>query len=103
MWIKSVDAEEVECIDDQAYKSLDKRGSQEPVPTDLASYLTKMQFRSLNHLEGFGWKLAFVRRPLFDPSTVVLLSPEGKQYAILEEDGSLNLESSLHVRNKDVA
>lgn len=92
------DAEQVECIDDHAYKNLDKRGSQEPIPIDLVNYLSGSQFRCLHHLEEFGWKLAFVRRPLFEPPTVVLRSPEGKQFATLEDDGSLNLEPVVNVR-----
>jgi hypothetical protein len=82
----------VEAIDDTAYQNLDKRGSQEPIPRNLDQYLTSLQLQSLDHLQDFGWQLAFVRRPLFEMPTVVLLSPEGKQYATLEEEGSLNLE-----------
>ncbi len=82
----------LEAIDDTAYQNLDKRGSQEPIPRDLEHYLTPMQLESLDHLTDFGWQLAFVRRPLFEMPTVVLLSPEGKQYATLDEEGSLNLE-----------
>ncbi|MCR6651885.1 MAG: hypothetical protein NVV73_10510 [Cellvibrionaceae bacterium] len=85
-------AKVVEAIDDAAYQSLDKRGNQEPVPFNLEHYLTPLQLQSLDHLKDFGWQLAFVRRPLFEQSTVVLLSPEGKQYATLEQEGSLNLE-----------
>jgi hypothetical protein len=88
----------LEAIDDTAYQSLDKRGSQEPIPRDLEHYLTPMQLESLDHLKDFGWQLAFVRRPLFEMPTVVLLSPEGKQYAVLEEEGSLNLEPQLRWR-----
>lgn len=88
----------LEAIDDTAYQSLDKRGSQEPIPRDLEHYLTPLQLESLDHLKDFGWQLAFVRRPLFEMPTVVLLSPEGKQYAVLEEEGSLNLEPQLRWR-----
>lgn len=89
----------VEAIDDAAYQKLDKRGSQEPVPHDLEHYLTPFQRQSLDNLKGFGWQLAFVRRPLFELPTVVLLSPEGKQYATLDEEGSLNLEPEYQWRS----
>ena len=95
--------EEMECIDDGAYEKLDKRGTQEPIPSDLTAYLTPTQFRSLSHLDGFGWQLAFIRRPLFEDPLVVLSSPEGKQYAILEIDGSLNLEPIIRVRSVKAA
>ena len=89
----------VETIDDAAYQNLDKRGTQEAVPAQLGQYLTVMQRQSLEQLEDFGWQLAFVRRPLFDKPTVVLISPEAKQYATLEDEGSLNLEPGLTWRS----
>ena len=88
----------VEAIDDAAYQKLDKRGSQPAIPHDVDQYLTPLQRQSLDNLQDFGWQLAFVRRPLFELPTVVLLSPEGKQYATLEEEGSLNLEPELRWR-----
>jgi hypothetical protein len=99
MLVKPFDAvEEVESIDDQAYQCLDNRGTQDPIPLNLEYYLTDVQLQSLQHLEDFGWHLAFVRRPLFEMPTVVLLSPEGKQHACLDDDGSLNLEPLLILR-----
>lgn len=89
------DVRVVETIDDAAYQNLDKRGTQDPVPAQLDHYLTTMQQQSLEQLADFGWQLAFVRRPLFAKPTVVLISPEAKQYATLEDEGSLNLEPGL--------
>jgi hypothetical protein len=88
----------VDTIDDTAYKRLDKRGTQPPVPDEIDMYLTDLQRISLSQLGDFGWHLAFVRRPLFESPTVVLLSPEEKQYAILEEEGSLDLDPQIRLR-----
>lgn len=98
MLVTKFESDEVEAIDDHAYQNLDKRGTQENIPYNLEYYLTDLQLQSLYHLEDFGWHLAFVRRPLFEMPTVVLLSPEGKQYATIDEDGSLNLEPELVLR-----
>ena len=87
-----------EAIDDAAYRNLDMRGTQAPVPTNLQYFLTDVQLDMLHNLEAFGWRLAFVRRPLFELSTVVIESPEHKQFATIDEDGSLNLEPDLHLR-----
>lgn len=92
------DVKVVETIDDRAYQNLDKRGTQDAIPAELGQYLTPMQLQSLDQLQDFGWQLAFVRRPLFEKPTVVLLSPEAKQYATLEEEGSLNLEPKIRWR-----
>lgn len=90
--------ENVELIDERAYQNLDKRGSQDPIPANLEYYLTDRQIQSLHHFEDFGWRLAFVRRPLFDLPTVVIESPERKQLATIEEDGALNLDPELYLR-----
>lgn len=92
------DQELNESIGDDAYQNLDKRGSQDPVPVNIEYYLTSLQLEALHNLEGFGWRLAFVRRPLFELPTAVLISPESKQYATLEDDGSLNTEPQLKLR-----
>lgn len=92
-----------ESIDDRAYQRLDKRGTQEPVPQNLRSSINDSQYRALMCLKRFGWQLAFVRRPLFESATVVILSPEGKQYALIEEDGSLDLNPSMVLRRPYVA
>jgi len=42
--------------------------------------------------------LNFVRRPLFQPLVPVLLDPDRKGYAILEEDGTLNEQPSFVIR-----
>lgn len=96
---ETMDTAELESIDDHAYQSLDKRGTQEPVPKNLEYFLSDLQMQCLLHLEDFGWRLAFVRRPLFQECTVALLSPEGKQFATIEDDGSLNLEPNILLRS----
>lgn len=92
-----------ETIDDRAYQRLDKRGTQDPVPQDLKCCINDSQYRALMNLESFGWQLAFIRRPLFEPATVVILSPEGKQFAVIEDDGGLNLAPSIPLRRPYVA
>lgn len=92
-----------EAIDDRAYQRLDKRGTQGPIPQNLRCCISAGQYRALMNLASFGWQLAFVRRPLFEPATVVILSPEGKQYALIDEDGGLDLNPSLALRRPYVA
>jgi hypothetical protein len=76
----------------------DRRGVQKAVPIDLRRYLNELQLRALHSLERFGWYLWFVRRPLLMQPVVVVNNPESTQHAVLEEDGSVNLKSQLHVR-----
>ncbi|RYY76962.1 MAG: hypothetical protein EOO52_05585 [Gammaproteobacteria bacterium] len=69
----------------------DSRGSRPALPIDVTYYLSEVQRIALHSLENFGWKLAFIRRPLFVPPIVVVKNSEQSKYAVLEEDGSVNL------------
>lgn len=69
----------------------DARGSRSALPIDVSYYLSEVQRIALHSLENFGWELAFIRRPLFVPPVVVVKNSEQSKYAVLEEDGSVNL------------
>ena len=69
----------------------DARGSRAALPADVYYYLSEVQRIALHSLENFGWHLAFIRRPLFVPPVVVVKNSEQSKYAVLEEDGSVNL------------
>ncbi len=77
----------------------DRRGIHKAVPIDLGRYLNELQLLALHSLESFGWRLWFVRRPLFMQPIVVVSNPESTQHAVLEEDGSVNLKPQLHIRH----
>jgi hypothetical protein len=76
----------------------DKRNSETPIPNDVKKYLNDAQQAELNTIEGFGWSLKYIRRPLFQESVVVVTNPDGSSIGILEEDGRLNLEPNIEMR-----
>lgn len=76
----------------------ERRVGQVAVPENIKSILTDMQHQALARLEGFGWSIAFVRRPIFQNDVVVLFDQSGKRHAILNEDGSLDTTTDLQVR-----
>jgi hypothetical protein len=76
----------------------DKRKGDNPIPDDLHEYLSYAQLALLNTIEGFGWSLKYVRRPLFRDSVVVVTSPDGSAIGILEDDGRLNLDPGIETR-----
>ena len=76
----------------------ERRLDQKAIPDDIKSQLTTEQLLTVNRLEGFGWSIKFVRRPLFQEHTVVLFDPSGKRHAILEKDGSLDTTTEIPVR-----
>jgi hypothetical protein len=76
----------------------ERRIGLDAIPNDLKSRMTDFQRGTLARLEGFGWSIRFVRRPLFQDQTIVLVDPAGKDHAILLEDGSLDRDLDLAVR-----
>ena len=76
----------------------DKRHSGHQVPEHHNTYLTEDQIRELKRMEGFGWQLKFIRRPLFKPAIVVLCSNDNDSIGVLEEDGTLNMEPDVEIR-----
>lgn len=75
-----------------------KRNKSKPIPMDVKEYLNDAQRAQLNKIEGFGWSIKFIRRPLFQEPEVVVTNPEGSSIGILENDGRLNLESAMETR-----
>ena len=75
------------------------RGSRSPLPADVLYYLNEVQRLALHSLENFGWQLAFIRRPLFVPPMIVVNNSEQSKFAVLEEDGSVNLSPLVRWRH----
>lgn len=76
----------------------DKRSGKEPVPHNAAKMLNELQNLALKQLEGFGWRLHFIRRPLFQELVVVVTDSTGEKMGILEEDGSINMAPAITLR-----
>ena len=76
----------------------ERRTGQVAIPDDMMSELNELQHQTLARMEGFGWSVGFVRRPLFQDRVVMLFDPEGKQHAVLNEDGTLDMTSDTPVR-----
>lgn len=76
----------------------DKRYREVPVPENLDEYLNEFQMLTLRKVEDFGWRLAFIRRPLFQEIVAVVVSDDGTKHGVLEEDGSINMDHKLLIR-----
>lgn len=76
----------------------DRRTGVDPVPGNLKEILNEAQLLSLNKLEGFGWSLEFIRRPLFQEIVPVLFHPDTRAVATLTDDGTLNTRPDIQVR-----
>jgi len=76
----------------------EKRERKKPLPPNVKKFLNDAQQSQLSTIEGFGWNLKFIRRPLFQNPVVVVVSPDGHSVGILEDDGRLNLEPDIEIR-----
>lgn len=69
---------------------IDKRNKKKPIPEHLENVLNKLQMTTLLQLEALGWRLWFVRRPLFQTVIPVLYDPTNSFTAVIEESGRYN-------------
>jgi hypothetical protein len=76
----------------------DKRKGEKPVPDNVEDLLNEDQMLTLRQIERFGWQLKFVRRPVFQQVIAVVVSSDGTQIGVLEDDGRLNLNHEVKLR-----
>ena len=79
--------------------SEDQRRGVDPVPHDVTRYLNDDQLAQLHTIEGFGWKLKYIRRPTIEEVVIIVSNQEGSSIGILEDDGRLNLEPNIETRD----
>lgn len=66
--------------------------------TPLHEGLRPAQLVTVEALEIFGWRLAFVRRPLFQAPVPVLFDREDTRHVVILEDGTLDERPVLPLR-----
>jgi hypothetical protein len=76
----------------------EKRRGDNPVPDQGIEMLTELQRLALLRIEGFGWRLHFIRRPLFQDPVAVVVDGAGQKIGVLEEDGRINMDPDIKVR-----
>lgn len=78
----------------------EKRNRQKPIPDNMKEYLNDDQMLALKQFESYGWRLEFIRRPLFQEPTPVLFGPDNQQIGILLVDGTIDKNSNILIRAK---
>ncbi|MEJ2619662.1 MAG: hypothetical protein P8163_05245 [Candidatus Thiodiazotropha sp.] len=67
----------------------EKRTGIPAIPDNFTELLNQWQQNTLKKIEGFGWRVKFIRRPLFQEITIVVTNPTGDQIGTLEQDGEV--------------
>lgn len=81
----------------------EKRAGTPPVPDNFQQLLNRWQQLTLQKIEGFGWKIKFIRRPLFQDTTIVVTNPTGDRIGILETDGEVTIHPVTDFRGQPSA
>ena len=68
-------------------------------PVALRSGLSRAQIDTLETMESFHWRLAFVRWPVFQAAIPVLFNRDGTRYVVIREDGSIDERPTLQLRD----
>ena len=76
----------------------DRRAGEKPIPDNLENVLNKSQMTKLLQLESMGWRLWFVRRPLFQSVMPVLYDPTNSFTGVIEDSGDCNVDHNLQFR-----
>lgn len=76
-----------------------RRASVAQSAEQMRAGLTDAQLSTLEALEIFRWRLAFVRRPMFQAPIPVLFDQDGTRHVVILEDGTLDEHPSLRLRN----
>jgi len=77
----------------------DKRTGQQAIPDNLEDWLSPEQMQMLHQIESFGWKIKFIRRPVFQDPIIVLVGDDEKKIGILEKDGRINMDPDIVLRD----
>lgn len=65
----------------------------------LLAGLTPQQRATIETMESFHWYLKFVRRPLFKSAIPVLFDRDGGRYVVVREDGTIDEDPGLTLRD----
>lgn len=76
----------------------DKRKGVDAIPENLRQVLTPEQVNTLNEIKPLGWKLKFVRRPLFQDPVPVVSNASNDQIGVLDPDGKINIDTDVRLR-----
>ena len=76
-----------------------RKGAPKLDDATLLAGLTPEQQATIHTMETFHWRLKFVRRPLFKIPIPVLFNREGDRYVVVNEDGTIDENPALVLRD----
>jgi len=77
---------------------LERRTRKSAVPSDFEQYLNVHQLNTFKYLQEFGWKMHFIRRPLFQQPTAIMINEDFNCICLLEKEGHVDMHPTLELR-----
>ena len=78
----------------------EQRNEAPPIPDNFSELLNEWQHAALQKIEGFGWKLKFIRRPMFQERLIVVTNPKGDRIGILQPNGDIDIRPYTDFRRR---
>jgi hypothetical protein len=79
--------------------TIDRRKDTKLTADDVKKILNRKQLSALHQCQYFGWKLKFIRSPLFQEPVPVLYNAKIDRIGILDPDGHINMDLDFEVRS----
>ncbi len=77
----------------------DRRNERKALPDILKEELNAEQRDTLGELEKYGWELRFVRHDPDQRPVPVIFDSAKSKFAVLDQDGTLDEEAFIDIRN----
>jgi hypothetical protein len=79
----------------------EKRKGTKPVPDEPLEYLNEAQRFTYHRMKASGWRIKFIRRPMFQNPVCVMTDPDDTTLAVIERNGFLNRRPDIPLRNNE--
>lgn len=79
----------------------ERRKNRKLTEDEVKATLNSKQVAALLECQYFGWKLKYIRRPLFQDPVPILYNAKIDQIGILDPDGRVNMDIELKVRSNE--
>ncbi len=79
----------------------EKRKGTKPVPDEPLEYLNEAQRFTYHRMKASGWRIKFIRRPMYQNPVCVMTDPDDTTLAVIERNGFLNRRPDIPLRNNE--
>ncbi len=77
----------------------DKRKGLKPVPDNPLGYLNEAQQFTYRRMAESGWRIKFIRRPMYQRPVCVMTDSDETMLALIEQNGFLNKKPDIQFRS----